>query len=309
MKQFFEDYFTFNKKERNGILVLCSMIAFLILYLNLQQFFVRPPSIESEDMQSRIDGFLEQEKAKKQGKQERSYEAKPSYFSGKAPVTEVSTSSTEYFPFNPNTATESDWTKLGLKKWQIKAVAKYKEKAGDFKSVKDFKRLKAIRDDQFKSLEPYIQLPALNETTGSSEEEIESPKLPLFELNQSTVGDLRKIRGIGPVLSGRIVEYRKLLGGYIAVNQILEVYGIEDSLLNAIAEQLFVDKSIIFKININKAPASRFSKHPYISRNIANAIVNYRDQHGVYNEIKDIRNTDVVSDALYARILPYLSLY
>ena len=308
MKQFFKDYFTFNRKERNGILVLCVMIALLILYLNLQQFVVSPTTVGSVDLQFKIEGFLEEEKAKKKRKDETSYATQPANSRSKTTKNESSTASVEYFPFNPNKASEADWAKLGLKEWQIKAIAKYREKAGDFKSAEDFKKLRAIRDDQFKSLEPYIQLPAINVSSISNDKKIESKKLPLFELNQSTAGDLRKIRGIGPVLSGRIVEYRNLLGGFIVKQQIIEVYGIEDSLFKAIASQLFVDKSIISKININKAPAERFSRHPYIKWNIANAIVNYRDQHGPYAKLNDIKNTDVVSVELFEKILPYLSL-
>jgi len=286
------------------------MIAFLILYLNLQQFFISPPEFGSEEVQSKIDQFLGDANTKKKTEDEKAYEPHRTYSNEDTGRKKTGILSPEYFPFNPNTATADEWAKLGLKEWQVKAVAKYRHKAGDFKTAEDFKRLRAINDDQFSSLEAYIQLPSVNENDDSKakEEQKDKTKLPLFELNQSTAADLRKIRGIGPVLSGRIVEYRKLLGGFIVAEQVMEVYGIEDSLFNAIASQLFVDKSIIYKININKAPAHKFSKHPYINWNIANAIVNYRDQHGSYIALEDIKNTDVVSDELLEKILPYLAL-
>ena len=308
-KDFIQEYFTFNKKERNGILVLCTLILFLILYLNLQQYFVSPPEIESKEAQVKIEEFLEDQKASDTQESENKFIEQNSSRRKERSTSPGSETSPEYFPFNPNATSFEDWLKMGLKDWQIQAVEKYRQKAGDFKSIQDFKRLRAINEDQFRNLEPFIRIPEIKDSEQTNDEILEVKKLPLYELNQSTASDLRKIRGIGPVLSGRIVEYRKLLGGFIIERQIMEVYGIEDSLFNAIASQIFVDESIVSKININKAPAERFYRHPYINRNTANGIVNYREHHGIYDALKDIRKTDVVSDELYNKILPYLSLY
>ena len=48
-------------------------------------------------------------------------------------------------------------------------------------------------------------------------------------------------------------------------------------------------------------------KHPYINWNLANAIVEYRNQHGPYHTIEKIKSIHLVNDEIYLKIAPYLT--
>ena len=62
------------------------------------------------------------------------------------------------------------------------------------------------------------------------------------------------------------------------------------------------------KININNATVDELKTHPYIRYNIANAIVQYRLQHGSYKDINDIKKIMLVTDEIYNKAAPYLAV-
>ena len=60
------------------------------------------------------------------------------------------------------------------------------------------------------------------------------------------------------------------------------------------------------KININKVDINEFRKHPYINYKEEKMIVNYRVQHGNFNEVKDIQRIKPISPEIFCKIAPYL---
>lgn len=116
-----------------------------------------------------------------------------------------------------------------------------------------------------------------------------------------------KIKGIGPKTTRQILSFRKNLGGFLAKDQLKEVYLISDSLYKTFENQLFNDSQIL-KININNVSISDLKKHPYINWNLANAIVNYRIQHGDFFSVDKIKEIHLVNDEIYRKIAPYLKI-
>ncbi|NSW93088.1 MAG: helix-hairpin-helix domain-containing protein, partial [Bacteroidales bacterium] len=94
------------------------------------------------------------------------------------------------------------------------------------------------------TLKEYI--PAIKKTARKSPEH-------LLDINSSDSAQLEALPGIGPVLSARIIKYRNLLGGFTAVDQLKEVYGLPEETFNLISKRLYADTLKIRKININKA--------------------------------------------------------
>ncbi len=86
-----------------------------------------------------------------------------------------------------------------------------------------------------------------------------------IELNSTDALELTKINGIGKVLSNRIIKYRKLLGGYINIKQIKEVYGISDELYEEVKTRFFVDTLVVHKIDLLNSTISEVCKHPYFN--------------------------------------------
>ncbi len=300
MNSSFKDFLSYNKRERNGIIVLLVIIACLLVYLSYDPdpIAVEDKNLESFNNRSQGPGSKEkktdiiQEKVRGVSKQMESNFQQPTLSE-----------------FNPNTISDEGWAAMGLKEWQIGGIRKYMNKAGKFRSKEDFKKLRVISDDLYQKLEPFILInegSRVGQGDGPIKDNIK--RNINIEINTASTKDLQTLKGIGPVLSGRIVKYRAWLGGFYKKDQILEVYGIEDSLYNEIKDELALDDTQIKQININKAMTDILKKHPYIKWRIANAIVNYRDQHGLYNDVSEVKNTDLVNDELYRKIAPYFSL-
>ena len=134
-------------------------------------------------------------------------------------------------------------------------------------------------------------------------------KNPLrIELNSADSLLLKSLPGIGNVLSSRIVRYRNLLGGFVTVKQLAEVYGI-DSLLTARLEPLlFTDTTLVRAIDINSAGYGDLLRHPYISEIEASRIINYRNRAGVIESISELPINRIIEPVRFRRVLPYLTL-
>lgn len=111
------------------------------------------------------------------------------------------------------------------------------------------------------------------------------------------------------MLAARIIKRRNELGGYINKNQLSEIYGLKPEVITQIESFVYIDH--LFspnKININTATYEVLKKHPYINHALANAIVSYRQQHGNYKKIEDVRKIHLVTAELYSKIAPYISI-
>ena len=129
-----------------------------------------------------------------------------------------------------------------------------------------------------------------------------------IDMNKADTNQWKSLSGIGSKRANTIVKYRKLLGGFVSKNQLSEVYGLSDSLVEKIKLKLMLDSSKLNKININNASKKELASHPYISWNLANAILNYKIQHGYYDSLSKIKQIHLVNDDLYRKIVPYISL-
>lgn len=213
---------------------------------------------------------------------------------------------TQLFPFNPNQLPEEDWVKLGLTPAQAKSIKKFESKGGFFKTKEDVKKLYVISPEKYLELEPFIMIP--EQKADSVFPQKKKVSGIVYELNTADTSDLVKIQGIGPVFAARIVAYRKRLGGYHHKEQLKEVYGIDDEKFALMQGALKVDSTYITKININTVEASELRKHPYFTPGVANAIVSYRKQHGLFKQLSDIMKCHLVNAELYRKIAPYLTI-
>jgi len=84
------------------------------------------------------------------------------------------------------------------------------------------------------------------------------------------------------------------------------VYGMNDSLYNAISSQVLVNTDVVSKIPINAIDVNSLKSHPYFSYQSANAIVNFRSKHGRITE-SDFKSLGLFSEEKLQKIIPYLS--
>jgi len=114
--------------------------------------------------------------------------------------------------------------------------------------------------------------------------------------------------GIGSKLASRIITFRDKLGGFYSIDQVAETYGLPDSTFQKIKQYLKLDNSLVKKVNINTTTVDELKAHPYFKFSLANPIVAYRNEHGAFTKIEDIKKIMAVTDEIYKKIAPYLTL-
>ncbi len=305
MKQFFRDYFTFNKRERNGVFILISIITILVLYLNISSNFIHSEPVDFTKFEQDVKVF----KAELQASAD---SAKPVYEKHLFPsaAEKPILAKAERFDFDPNDLPDKDWKRLGLSVKQIHSIKNYEAKGGKFRTKQDVKKMYAIPAEQYVSLEPFIHIaseekPAAVFVSEKSVVSAKKPTIAILELNAADSAQLTTLKGIGPFFAKTIIKYRNSIGGFVAKEQLLEVWKFDQEKLDEIEKFIIVDASKIKKVDINTCEAAEL-KSAYIKWNVANAIVNYRKSHGRYATLEDIKKTDLVDDETYRKIVPYL---
>lgn len=129
---------------------------------------------------------------------------------------------------------------------------------------------------------------------------------PLTELNTCDSASLEALPGIGPVLSARIIKYRNLLGGFATVDQLGEVYGLNEETFRMISGKLRVDTTLIKRISINTADYKRLIKLPYFEKQEVSSILRYRDLNGRITGMNDLIKNNLINPESVVRIRPYL---
>lgn len=128
-----------------------------------------------------------------------------------------------------------------------------------------------------------------------------------FDINLADTTELKKIKGIGSVLSARIIKYRDWLGGFTSKEQLKEVYGLKDSVLLSLDTLAFIAKEFKPKsLRINTLPSNDIKKHPYVSYNLANALDAYKFQHGTISSIDDLKQIKLFDSVVLQKLSPYL---
>lgn len=131
----------------------------------------------------------------------------------------------------------------------------------------------------------------------------EKTRLVAFDVNDADTSDFQQISGIGKVFSQRIIKYRQLLGGFYSLQQLNEVYGLEDF---SFPNTLFLDSTKIKKININKIPFLDLVAHPYFNKKQAGQTIGYRDKYKPFESKKELLKVYSIDTIDFVRIRPYL---
>lgn len=303
----FIEYFHFGKSERNAILIVVVIIILLFVVPGLYFRSLEPEAVKDDLFVSEITEFLRQEELLSQSDQRG--------FDFTRPDKEAARERIRPYEFDPNLLDESGWVKLGFSKKQAEGIIKYRDKGGRFLRKEDLRRLYAVDDEIYRILEPYIKIEVQSVVAQKSgkdgvEKQGYSPAKGAgqVELNGADSSELVSVKGIGPAFARRIIRYREKLGGFSDVGQLLEVYGIDSAHFSRISKGVFVDASLIRKIDINSATMDELRKHPYIDYYIAKAIVDTRIINGAYLRPEELLEIKLIYNELYIKLVPYIAI-
>ena len=114
------------------------------------------------------------------------------------------------------------------------------------------------------------------------------------------------LKGIGPGFAKRILAYRQRLGGFNAVMQLKEVYGLDSMWVEENKSHLKIGAGVFRTLRVNQLAWNEF-RHPYLPYAQVKLFLTYRKQHpfiSSYEELEKIHGLDL---SIWTRLKPYLS--
>jgi competence protein ComEA len=296
LSSFLNNYFGFNRQQRNGLFVLLAISFVLLLVRIIYPAFIKPAEISIQNLPLIERGL------------DSAYTAAKPF----PKAHDKETGKTALFVFNPNTVVYAQLLALGFREKTAKIFLKFRSKGFVFKEKKDLQKIYGVTEKLYATLEPYIFIEPTKENLKSSTEktpalrEIPSakPSPKIIDLNYCDSVALIGLSGIGPSYARRILKYGSMLGGYVSVEQLKEVYGFPEELFEKVKPFFVVTAAPVKKINLNTDDFKIINKHPYISYALTKLIFDWRRKTTITaTNIKDILN----DEALYKKMLPYLA--
>lgn len=224
----------------------------------------------------------------------------------------------QFSEFDPNSITESQLHAMGVSRRVASNWIKYLASGAKFRRKEDVQKIYGLSSNTYDAISPYMVINNEKETTKSYT--AQSPdstvntsakprwkrEIPVIDINLCTADELMQLRGIGEVLSGRIIKYRDLLGGFVTIEQLKEVYGLPEETYEAIKPQILIDPKMVNRIRINMADVDMLAGFPYIPWRTAQQIVSYKNHHGAFRSIDDLRQIRSLQPEWIEKIEPYL---
>lgn len=313
MNRYLKEYLSFTKKERTGIIVLLALIFATIAF---PYFLPAPPLQADKAALQKLRRQMAQPEAKKD-----SGDNRPRYSRHYDRTEESPEEQAVLFEFDPNTLPVEGWRKLGVRERTAITIQHYLAKGGRFRRPEDLRKIYGLRKEDADRLVPYVRIQAPEvlvqpRPTGFAADDPAAGKYKRksfdkpapIDINTADTAAFIALRGIGSKLARRIVHFREKLGGFHAVEQVGETYGLPDSTFQQLRELLQCPSPTIRTININTADVYLLQQHPYIRRPVANAIVQYREQHGAYESVDQLLQINIVTPEMLGKIRPYLAV-
>jgi len=298
LRKQFRYFFGFSKTEANGSIILIAIII-LFSFLPLVTRYYQTQITVHEDYQWMLDSIGQQIDAQL--------------------IFDTASTEKEDGPsseFDPNNITVKELIGFGLSEEVSNRWLKYLNAGGKFLRKEEVKKIYGLTDEDYSRMQKFIFIPPIPQVTKAfGEERIESVEVKAktkttlsFNMNLVDSVELEEIRGIGKVLSSRIIRFRNNLGGFVTMAQLEEVYGIEDYALTNLKQAAFIaDEYLPKQLNINIFSIEELAKHPYVGFQEAKVIVAFRDQHGKFESANDLLRIHTIDSTWLNRVSPYLS--
>ena len=314
-KRFVHDYLSYTSKERMGIFILLALIVLCLVIPFLYPYLHHEKQYDQSKFKNEIARLKVHKSDSSPGKKYYSKNFDEDDFNDFVQPSEkiYPKVQAEVFYFDPNTATPNDWKRLGIREKTIETIQKYLSKGGHFYKPEDINKIWGLRPEDIKRLLPYVTI-ALKKTEYAqnnvqSNHALYVPKtIQPLDINTADTTALIALPGIGSKLAQRIVNFRDKLGGFNSVDQVSETFGLPDSTFQKIKSRLFSTNIHVKKININTALLDEMKTHPYIRYNLANAIIQYRTQHGNFSSVGDLKKIVLITDDVYKKVEPYVTI-
>ena len=164
----------------------------------------------------------------------------------------------ESFRFDPNTVSIDDLMRLGFTQKQAQSIDNYRQKGGRFRRRSDFAKSYVVEDSVFRRLEKYIDIPKI-------------------DLNSADSVTFMSLPGIGKFFAGKMVSYRKELGGYSYPEQLMDIWHFDQEKFDNLKDLIKCDTLATPQYSLWTLPEKELAAHPYIGKCAARSIVIFRE--------------------------------
>lgn len=211
------------------------------------------------------------------------------------------------FSFNPNETDSFSLLELGFKPFMAHNILQYRRRGGKINNEQKFRQIFNIDTALITELRPFTLYPT-PETSVDSTKTDNRKHYFTFDLNTADTLTLSQLPGIGIGRSKMIVNYRRKLGGYSQVQQLLEIKEIPDSITKPLMQYARISIDSLKPIKVNKSTIKQLRRHPYINYDQAKEIYNMRwDQtHKGTLKAEDLKQLKEFTPEELKRLLPYL---
>lgn len=127
------------------------------------------------------------------------------------------------------------------------------------------------------------------------------------DLNTCDTADIIRVPQFGSKRAQKIVEYRDRLGGFHSLEQLHEIYILQNVDLDYCADFFSVNPSSVKKIKVNSMSYKELKSHPYFDAYLAKTIVNYREKNGKIRNVVEFQQITHAYQELMDKLSPYLS--
>ncbi len=303
-----KSHFRFNKQERSGIFFLLLIIASLqvgyYFYGHFSEDAQQDTLVVDHEIQTQIDAL-------KQAALEKD--------------------SVKIYPFNPNFITDYKGYVIGMSTEEIDRLHGFRKQNKFANTAEEFQKVTQISDTLLDAISPHFKFPEWTKkrkrsagsgkqyVVGSRSSENGSARRKgsnegslnsvMKDLNTATAQELRTINGIGEKLSARIIKFRNRLGGFLADDQLYDVYGLEPEVVDRTLQKFRVlQKPDVQRINVNSASSYEIATLVYIQKQVAERIVEYRNANNGILSLDELSTIEGFPSDKIDRIALYLSL-
>ena len=217
--------------------------------------------------------------------------------------------------FNPNYISDFKGYELGMSLEELDRLHHFRASGKYVYSADQFQNITRVHDTVLEKLAPYFRFPKkpfrnkAGHNKSNSIQHSANSNTSRKDLNEASEEDLKRIFGIGDVLSARIIKFRNALGGFIIEDQLFDVYGLDSAVARRVITEYEVRERLETNlINLNKASEAELSQNIYISRALAREIIRLRDSLGSIDSLDELTKIQDFPADKIERIKLYLTL-
>jgi DNA uptake protein ComE-like DNA-binding protein len=225
--------------------------------------------------------------------------------------------------FSPDTITAKELQELGVSEFAANNWVKFIKRGGRFTSLQKLSEVYGLDSIWLAEASAYIifteapkqQLKAAYKKesfvqAAQKKEANHAAQAPVvIDINKYDSLQWCSVKGIGPVYASRILKYKALLGGFVEVHQLKEVYGLPSQIVDSLSKFCVISKeSQLETIDLNTCSFSVLNKHPYISYQQTKAIFKYKQLMGEIKQLSELMENNLVDSLTYKKVKKYLSI-